>query len=278
MADGWPAKIKYPILYKSGGDTTAQAVLKLMNEFDAVYGRLNGLHESMLTTEDLKKAIDNFKNNLTFNDIKGTIDLSRTTGTLPFDRITGNVPGSRVVGDLTNATISASKVTGLVSFLQNDSTFKAWINKLIEDAINNNAGSDFPVGFTMPVMTLPIAVPGDSASRWDASITAKISYGSWPNQQIFYNTTYRTTLSGGTTVDKAAYIRGFSGYAQSTTGTNVSVPRDRLLDELNKVDIEIGSYSYVNTGSDHTGNDDGNDREVWEWKRSSNDSYIKRVS
>lgn len=270
--------VGYPINFYSGGDTTSQAIGKHRDEIKKIYGHLNMLDSEMLSGDEIKKLIGDITNNISFDKIKGSLDLSRTTGTLPFDRITGNVPASRVVGELTNATINASKVTELISYLQNSGTFKTWLNSLISEAIKGSAGSDFPIGFIMPVTSLPITVPGSSSSKWESKLSALVSTnyspGSVYDSSSIYNVLYSQTLSGGSKIDNAEYIRGASDYAYNSSNNRIEIQKDTLL-KSSSLTVIMGSYEY--TKDREEAGEEGS-REYWSWKKKSNDGYIKRIS
>lgn len=270
--------VGYPINFYSGGDTTSQAIGKHIDEIKKIYGHLNMLDSEMLSGDEIKKIIGDITNNISFDKIKGSLDLSRTTGTLPFDRVSGNIPASRVVGELTNATINASKVTELISYLQNSGTFKTWLNSLISEAIKGSAGSDFPVGFIMPVTSLPITVPGSSSSKWESKLSAYLSTnyssGAIYNQTNLYNVLYSQTLNGGAKIDNAEYIRGASDYAYNESNRRVEIQKDTLLNS-STLSVIMGSYEYT---LDKTEAGESGDREYWSWKKKSNDGYIKRIS
>ena len=112
-----PFSVGYPVIFRSGGDTTRNAFGKHIQEIERIYGILNALDAGKISADDLQGKLDGFKPTVSFNDITGYLDMSRITGNLDFSRITGNVPAARVVGTLSNANIDklSIKVTALLS-------------------------------------------------------------------------------------------------------------------------------------------------------------------
>ena len=113
-----PFSVGYPVLFRSGGDTTRVAFGKHIQEIERIYGILNALDSDKISASDLDDKLAAFKPKLSFSDISGTLDISKITGNLDFSRITGNVPASRVVGKLSNANIDAGNVNGLNALVQ----------------------------------------------------------------------------------------------------------------------------------------------------------------
>ena len=112
-----PFSVGYPVIFRSGGDTTRNAFGKHIQEIERIYGILNALDAGKISADDLQGKLDGFKPTVSFNDITGYLDMSRITGNLDFSRITGNVPAARVVGTLSNANIDAANVNGLESVI-----------------------------------------------------------------------------------------------------------------------------------------------------------------
>ena len=108
MAILGPFNVSYPVIFRSGGDTTRVAFGKHIQEIERIYGILNALDADKISASDLDGKLGNFKPSLSFNDISGSLDLSRTTG---------NLDASRVVGKLSNANIDASNINGLSSLI-----------------------------------------------------------------------------------------------------------------------------------------------------------------
>lgn len=128
MAILGPFSVGFPVVFRSGGDTTRVAFGKHIQEIERIYGILNALDNDKLSASDLNAKLAGFKPSMSFADITGNLDISRITGNLDmsrisgnldFSRITGNVPAARVSGTLSNANIAASNVTGLEAFVKN---------------------------------------------------------------------------------------------------------------------------------------------------------------
>ena len=105
-----PFNVCYPVIFRSGGDTTRVAFGKHIQEIERIYGILNALDSDKISASDLDGKLGNFKPSLSFNDISGSLDLSR---------ITGHLDASRVIGKLSNANIDADNVYGLSSLVSN---------------------------------------------------------------------------------------------------------------------------------------------------------------
>ena len=118
MATRGPFNVLYPVIFRSGGDTTCVAFGKHIQEFERIYGILTALDNDKLSASDLDGKLSGFKPSMSFSDISGNIDMSRVTGNLDFSRITGNVPADRVVGKLSNANIDTGNVNGLTAFVK----------------------------------------------------------------------------------------------------------------------------------------------------------------
>ena len=103
-----PFNVGYPVAFRSGGDTTRVAFGKHIQEIERIYGILTALDADKISASDLDGKLGNFKPSLSFNDISGSLELSRTTG---------NLDASRVIGKLSNANIDASNVNGLSSLI-----------------------------------------------------------------------------------------------------------------------------------------------------------------
>lgn len=112
-----PFNVGYPVVFRSGGDTTRVAFGKHIQEIERIYGIVNALDSDKISASDLDGKLGNFKPNMSFSDITGTLDMSRITGNLDFSRISGNLDASRVVGKLSNANIDAQNVNGLQSIV-----------------------------------------------------------------------------------------------------------------------------------------------------------------
>ena len=112
-----PFNVAYPVLFRSGGDTTRVAFGKHIQEIEKIYGILNALDSDKISASDLDSKLGNFKPNMSFNDISGNLDMDRISGNLDFSRINGNIPASRVIGLLSNANIDAANVNGLNSLV-----------------------------------------------------------------------------------------------------------------------------------------------------------------
>lgn len=108
-----PFKVGYPVAFKSGGDTTRVAFGKHIQEIEKIYGILNALDADKLSASDLSGMLSGFKPAMSFNDISGSLDMSRITGNLDGSRISGQIAASKIYGNLSNATIDAGKVNGL---------------------------------------------------------------------------------------------------------------------------------------------------------------------
>ena len=118
MAIIGPFNVGYPVIFRSGGDTTRVAFGKHIQEIERIYGILNALDSDKISASDLDGKLGNFKPNMSFSDISGSLDMSRISGNLDFSRISGNVPASRVVGNLSNANIDAGNVNGLQALVK----------------------------------------------------------------------------------------------------------------------------------------------------------------
>lgn len=139
-------EITYPIDFRSGGDTTSQAIGKHREEIKKIYGHLNLLDSESLSGDEIKNIVSGITNNLTFENIKGTLDGSRITGTLT----NAKVPAANVYGKLTNATIDAGKVDGLKGYV--DDAVKKLIpddrgDGITSDNLNQNGYVEFGNGF-----------------------------------------------------------------------------------------------------------------------------------
>ena len=108
MATRGPFNVLYPVIFRSGGDTTRVAFGKHIQEIERIYGILTALDSDKISADDLGDKLGSFKPKVSFSDISGSLELSRTTG---------NLDASRVIGKLSNANIDASNVNGLNSFV-----------------------------------------------------------------------------------------------------------------------------------------------------------------
>lgn len=113
-----PFDVAYPVAFRSGGDTTRVAFGKHIQEIKRIYGILNALDAEKLSASDLNGMLDGFKPKLTFDDISGTLNLSRTTGSLDGSRISGQIAASKIYGNLSNANIDAGRVNGLSALIK----------------------------------------------------------------------------------------------------------------------------------------------------------------
>ena len=107
-----PFSVKFPVDFRSGGDTTNQAFHKHMQEIIRIYDCLNALNADKLSASDLGSSLGDIGTNLT-NHINSTNPHPYWKPSLSFSDITGTLDASKVVGKLSNATIDASKVNGL---------------------------------------------------------------------------------------------------------------------------------------------------------------------
>jgi hypothetical protein len=93
--------------------------------------------------------LSGFKPSMSFDDISGSLDLSRTTGNLDGSRISGKIDASKIYGKLSNATIDAGHVNGLNALIlslisSNSSTNGDGITDLKKD---ENGYAKFNNGF-----------------------------------------------------------------------------------------------------------------------------------
>ena len=101
--------MKYPVDFRSGGDSVKEAFGKHIEEFRTVYGALNELAGNDLTAAE--------KEELKTGSINGSRIIGAIAGTISGENITGSVSGSKITGSITGATIHASKVTGLDEYI-----------------------------------------------------------------------------------------------------------------------------------------------------------------
>ena len=125
-----PFNVGYPVAFRSGGDTTREAFGKHIQEIKRIYGILNVLDTDKVSASDLNGMLSGFKPSMSFDDISGSLDLSRTTGNLDGSRISGKIDASKIYGKLSNATIDAGHVNGL----------NALINSLIPPSSGEGEG------------------------------------------------------------------------------------------------------------------------------------------
>ena len=118
-----PFSVGYPVAFRSGGDTTREAFGKHIQEIERIYGILNALDAGKLSSGDMAGSLDahiqstnphpNWKPNISFSDLSGSIDASKISGSLA----NATIPAGNVIGNLTQATIDYSKVNGLQNFV-----------------------------------------------------------------------------------------------------------------------------------------------------------------
>ncbi len=119
-----PFNIGYPVLFRSGGDTVTEAFGKHIQEIERIYGILNTLDSGKLTTPDMVAYLNEHNTNanahrnllLPFTNITGNLDGARVSNVLSY----ATVPAGNVTGKLTNSTIDAKKVNGLLDFLSEE--------------------------------------------------------------------------------------------------------------------------------------------------------------
>ena len=113
-----PFNVNYPVIFRSGGDTTRVAFGKHIQEIERIYGILNAIDADKLSASDLDSKLNSFKPKLSFDDISGTLNLSRTIGNLDGSRISGKIDASKIYGNLSNATIDSGKINGLSALIK----------------------------------------------------------------------------------------------------------------------------------------------------------------
>ena len=104
-----PFSVKYPVNFRSGGDTTKDAFWKHIQEIERIYGLLTAIDAAAASSDSISGAISGELQ----QHINSTNPHPNWKPSLSFDDITGNLAASRVRGNLTNATIDASRVNGL---------------------------------------------------------------------------------------------------------------------------------------------------------------------
>ena len=104
--------MRYPVDFRSGGDSVKEAFGKHIEEFTVVYGALNELAGNDLTAAE--------KEQLKTGSINGSRIIGAIAGTIPGENITGSVSGSKITGAITGATIPAEKVTGLKDYVEEE--------------------------------------------------------------------------------------------------------------------------------------------------------------
>ena len=118
--------VKYPIDFRSGGDSVKEAFSKVIEEIRTIYGILNYLVLQDLSDEQ-KAAV-----------LTGKISMDRITGNLASSRISGNIEAGKVSGALSLATIDSGRVNGLADY----------VNNLIAESESSQAAPDKGDGIT----------------------------------------------------------------------------------------------------------------------------------
>ena len=140
-----PFNVGYPVVFRSGGDTTRAAFGKHIQEIEKIYGILNALDADKLSASDLDDKLGNFTPRMSFDDITGNLDMSRITGSLDGSRITGQIDASKIFGRLNNANIDAGNVNGLSALIRSLSPDKGDGITALDD--NSNGYAEFNNGF-----------------------------------------------------------------------------------------------------------------------------------
>ena len=109
-----PLKVVYPVDFWSGGDTTRDAFHKHIQEIEKIYSYLQALDAGKVSADDMSGSLANINTALK-NHIDSTNPHPKWKPS--FSDISGTLDASKVVGKLTNATIDASKVEGLESYV-----------------------------------------------------------------------------------------------------------------------------------------------------------------
>lgn len=125
-------EVKYPVDFKSGGDSVKDAFGKHIEEFITVYGILNELAENDLTDAQRVQLLESLTADIPMSRVTGTLPVSRITGDLPVSRVTGDLPGSRISGEITKAKISPENVTGLDEHVKDLVTGDIPASKLVD--------------------------------------------------------------------------------------------------------------------------------------------------
>ena len=105
--------VKYPVDFRSGGDSVKVAFSKLIEEVRTIYGALNELAGDDFTDEQRVKLLASLTANIDGQRIIGNI-----AGNIDGSHVTGNIAAGQVSGELSGATIGHSKVTGLKEFVE----------------------------------------------------------------------------------------------------------------------------------------------------------------
>lgn len=102
-------EVKYPIDFRSGGDTVSQGIWKIIEELKTIYGILNELAGNDLTDEELSSLQT------------GAIDGQRITGHvggyISGTQIHEGISGAIINGVISAASIPYGNVTGLTGYI-----------------------------------------------------------------------------------------------------------------------------------------------------------------
>ena len=118
-----PWQVEFPVRFWSGGDTTREAFGKHIEEIKTIYGILNAINAAAVTSDSLDGTLGSLDASLKAH-IDSTNPHPNWKPSLSFDDITGDLDASRVHGELTNATIDASRVNNLKSFIKDNAPDK----------------------------------------------------------------------------------------------------------------------------------------------------------
>lgn len=130
--------VKYPVDFRSGGDSVKDAIGKHIEEFNTVYGVLNELAENDLTEEQKQKVL--------YGNIDGSRVIGNVEGYIHGSHITGTIDGGKITGTIPNATIPASQIDGLKDAISGEIDTKDIGSGIIVSSMEENGCIKFGNG------------------------------------------------------------------------------------------------------------------------------------
>ena len=153
--------VRYPVAFRSGGDTTREAFGKHIEEIKKIYGDLRSLNAAAASADGISSSLA--------KHIADTDPHPNWKPKINFSDITGDLDASKVKGKLTNATIDTDNVNGLKTFVEK--LIPATENKgdgITESSLKNSGYIKFNNGL--------IIQWGNTGAIFEASATGEFSF------------------------------------------------------------------------------------------------------